>query len=53
MMPERKEIRKRARHALRTHYWIFVAACLLAAAVINLKKCNELSEHMKAIGVQN
>ena len=30
-MPERKEIRKRARHSLRSHYWIFVFACLLAA----------------------
>jgi hypothetical protein len=34
-------------------YLALSAACLLAAAVINLKKCNELSEHMKAIGVQN
>ena len=30
-MAERKEIRKRARHSLRAHYWVFVAACLLAA----------------------
>ena len=30
-MTERKEIRKRARQALRSHYWVFVAACLLAA----------------------
>ncbi len=30
-MTERKEIRKRARHVLKAHYWIFVAACLMAA----------------------
>jgi hypothetical protein len=34
-------------------YLIISAVCLLAAAAINFKKCNELSEHMKAIGVQN
>ena len=41
MMPERKEIRKRARHALRTHYWIFVAACLLAA-ILGTEYANSL-----------
>ena len=30
-MTERKEIRKRARHVLKAHYWVFVAACLMAA----------------------
>ena len=30
-MPERKEIRKKARQSLKKHYWLFVAACLLAA----------------------
>lgn len=30
-MPDRKEIRKTARKALKKHYWFFVAACLLAA----------------------
>ena len=34
-------------------YLLISAACLLAAAAINFKKCSELSEHMKAIGVQN
>ena len=34
-------------------YLALSAACLLAAAAINIKKCNELSEHMKSIGVQN
>jgi hypothetical protein len=34
-------------------YLIISAVCLLAAAAINYKKCAELSEHMKAIGVQN
>ena len=29
------------------------AAYLLLAAFINIKKCNELNEHLKAIGVQN
>ncbi len=29
------------------------AAFLLAAAAINIKKCNELSEHMNSIGAQN
>ena len=29
------------------------AACLILAALINIKKCNELNEHMKSIGVQN
>ena len=30
-MPDRKIIRKTARQSLKKHYWIFVAACLLAA----------------------
>ena len=30
-MPNRKEIRKKARLSLKKHYWIFVVACLLAA----------------------
>jgi len=30
-MAERKEIRRRARHVLKAHYWVFVAACLMAA----------------------
>lgn len=30
-MPERKEIRGRARAALKAHYWIYVVICLLAA----------------------
>ena len=30
-MPDRKEIRKKARLSLKKHYWIFVVACLLAA----------------------
>ena len=30
-MPERKEIRRKARISLKKHYWIFVAACLFAA----------------------
>ena len=30
-MTERKEIRRRARHVLKAHYWVFVAACLMAA----------------------
>lgn len=34
-------------------YLIGSAVCLLLAAAINIKKCNELSEHMKSIGVQN
>lgn len=34
-------------------YLVLSAVCLLAAAAINFKKCNELSEHLKAIGVQN
>ena len=32
-MPDRKEIRKTARHSLKKHYWIFVAVCLLAAVL--------------------
>ena len=32
-MPDRKMIRKKARHSLKKHYWIFVAACLLAAVL--------------------
>ena len=34
-------------------YLAISAACLLVAALVNIKKCNELSEHLKAIGVQN
>ena len=34
-------------------YLAVSAACLLAAAAINFKKCNELSDHLKAIGVQS
>ena len=34
-------------------YLAVSAACLLLAAVINFKKCNELSEHIKSIGVQS
>ena len=34
-------------------YLAVSAACLLAAAAINFKKCNELSEHLKAIGAQS
>ncbi len=34
-------------------YLVLSAVCLLAAAAINFKKCGELSEHLKAIGVQN
>ena len=37
----RKEIRKRARQALKTHYWIFVAACLLAA-ILGTEHTNSL-----------
>jgi len=32
-MTERKEIRRRARHILKAHYWAFVAACLMAAVL--------------------
>lgn len=34
-------------------YLVASAAFLLAAAAINIKKCNELSEHMNSIGAQN
>ena len=30
-MPDRKEIRKKARRSFKKHYWFFVAMCLLAA----------------------
>ena len=30
-MPDRKTIRKTARQTVKKHYWVFVAACLLAA----------------------
>ena len=30
-MPDRKFIRKTALQSLKKHYWLFVAACLLAA----------------------
>lgn len=29
------------------------AACLIASAVVNFKKCQELSEHLKSLGIQN
>ena len=29
------------------------AACLIVSAVVNLKKCQELSEHLKSLGIQN
>ena len=40
-MTERKEIRRRARRALKAHYWIFVAACLMAA-VLGTEYANSL-----------
>ena len=33
-------------------YLVLSGAALLAAGYINLKKCNELSEHLKAIGAE-
>ncbi len=30
-MITRKEIKKKAKHSVKTHYWIFVVACLMAA----------------------
>ena len=34
-------------------YLIVSAACLLAAAAINFKKCRELAGHLKSLGLQN
>ncbi len=33
-------------------YLALSGAALIAAALINMKKCNELSEHLKSIGVE-
>ena len=32
-MPDRKEIKKKAWHSFKKHYWLFAAACLLAAVL--------------------
>lgn len=34
-------------------YLVISAVCLIAAALINLKKASELEAHMKTLGVQN